>query len=71
MKDEFMKICMSSLCEIDLNEFEDALTLKTQWSLWIIENKECLWNYVYDSRKLIDEIVYVFYEAWPHDMNDI
>jgi len=39
MKNELMKICMSSLYEIDVTKFEDALTLKTWWNLWNIENK--------------------------------
>jgi len=71
MKNEFMKICMSSLYETYVNEFEDAFTLKLWWSLWIVENNAWSWKYVYDLSKLIYEDIYMFHEAWLHDMNDI
>ena len=71
MKDEFIKIYKPSLYEIDVNEFEDALTLKTWWSLWIIEKNASSWKCTCDTSKLIDESVCMFYEPWTHDMNDM
>jgi len=52
MKDKFMEMCMPSLYEIDVNEFEVSFTLKTWWSLWIIEKNACSWKDVYHSRNL-------------------
>ena len=66
-----MEIDMSSPYEIDVNEYEDDLTLKIWWSLWIIEKCMFYKSNAYDSSKLIDEGIYMFYEAWTYDMNDI